>query len=723
MVKLRKDSHLEADGSIRLEAWLHDCLQKYQRDDIALIRHACILSQLANEHRKQNHLQQGLVMAEILLDLNMDREAIAAAIVYPSIQFADLHMEDVAEQLGEGVAKLVRGVEQMDALRSLHHHTVQNRSQIENLRKMLLAMVEDVRVVIIKLAERTWILRTADHLNTSMQNQIARESLEIYAPLANRLGIGQLKWEMEDLAFRYLEPQTYKKIAKCLDQRRLDRVQYIHEIVQQLQDQLSNVDIKGEVHGRAKHIYSIYRKMQRKGVDYNQIYDISAVRVLVPTIEDCYTVLSIVHSLWQQIPQEFDDYIVTPKENGYRSIHTAVIGPAGRNVEVQIRTFDMHHESELGIAAHWRYKENKSRSSYDAKIAWLRQILAWQKEINVDVEKPLDNTTGIFDERIYVFTPAGEIVDLPRDATPLDFAYHIHSEIGHRCRGAKVNGAIVPLTYHLNTGERIEILTTKQANPSRDWLNPHLGYLKTARARAKVHHWFKTQDQSLHITDGQTLLEKELRRLEINNVNLQEIADKLHYKSPKELYAALGCGDLRISQILNLLQAPKPTDIVQTLPTHTEVTAPAKGIMIQGVGNLLTAIAKCCKPIPGDDIIGFITQNRGVTIHRKECRNILAAHTKHLGRVIEVSWGQEEHQRYPVDIKISAYDRQGLLRDITTLFTNEKMNVLAMNSHTDPLLHTANFTATIEIKSLDSLSRVMDKIMHLPNIVSVKRSL
>lgn len=732
MVKLKDTPYILTDGTINIASWLNAVTAKRNAADAKLIRHACVLSQLAGADKPTasnvSCLQQGLAMAEMLLDLQLDSETIAAAIVYSSVQYAELSIEDVQEHLGQNVAKLIRGVAQMEAMRSMHsqHHT-----QLENVRKMLLAMVDDVRVVLIKLTERVYLLRAATLLNTEEQHKLAQETLNIYAPLANRLGITQIKWELEDLAFRYLHPAIYKNIAKQLHQTRIERESYIQKIVNLLEQYVAEAGIKEfEVTGRAKHIYSIYRKMQRKKVDYSEIYDASAVRVLVPTVEDCYTVLSIVQSQWEQIPHEFDDYIATPKPNGYKSIHTAVIGPEGFNLEVQIRTFQMHQESELGVAAHWKYKEGaQQKSSYEAKIAWLRQVLDWQQELSAAQEIDVSQSSQ-FDDRVYVFTPNGDIVDLPQGATPLDFAYYIHSEVGHRCRGAKINGAIVPLTYTLKTGDRVEILTTKQANPSRDWLNPHLGYLKTSRAKAKVHHWFKLLDFEHNLTEGKEILEREIKRLELAKIDLDKIAKELNFKTEDEMLAALGCGDLKLSQILNLAQEQikpaqpednfQPNIVPSRAASHTSKNT---GIFIQGVGNLLTHSAGCCKPVPGDPIIGWITQGRGVAIHRQDCPNILQINSLHKEKLIEVTWGDQQNQIYPVNIYVYAYDRPGLIRDISTIFANEKMNLIAMSTRIDKTQHEAHINLTVETSGLASLSKVLDKIKQLPNIIEAKRQL
>lgn len=732
MVKIKESPHLAPDGSINLEAWLQYVASKCKTQDLHLIRHACVLSQLTGEEQPTltgvSCLQQGLAMAEILLDLQLDNETIAAALVYNNVHYADLNLEDVREHLGEQVAKLVHGTIQMDAIRVIPGLSGDNHEQLENVRKMLLAMVQDMRVVVIKLAERTAIMRTLDVFAAKTARQYAKETMDIYAPLANRLGIGQLKWELEDRSLRFLEPAAYQEIATLLNERRIEREQYIDNIVTEVKTALQDANLKHvEVTGRVKHIYSIYRKMLRKKVSFQQLFDINAVRILVDNIEDCYTALSIVHGMWQPIPVEFDDYIATPKLNGYRSIHTAIVGLNNKNIEIQIRTYEMHKESEHGVAAHWRYKEGGTqKAAYEAKIAWLRQVLAWQKELaQTGSTTPQFTQATVSEDRVYVFTPSGEIVDLPQGSTPLDFAYYIHSEIGHRCRGAKVNGSIIPLTYTLNTGEQIEVLTSKQPNPSRDWINPHLGYLKTARAKAKVHHWFKLQDFDKNLAEGRTFLDRELHRLAITDIDEEKIAHKLHFKTHKDMLAALGCGDLRLPQILGAIQTQielgkKLAEPIIAPPLRAPTKPTTSGINIAGVGSLLTHTARCCKPIPGDSIMGFITQGRGVAIHRQDCSNMMNLLAVNPERVIEVDWGAAV-ESYPVDISIEAYDRAGLVRDITILLANEHLNIVSFNTVTNKLEHIAYMTLTMEIPSLTSLSRVFDRIKNITNVIGVKR--
>lgn len=752
MVKAKKQTHVLADGTIDLETWLDHLSNKGHLSDLQLIRNAYLLSQVAGSEKTtetgESCLQQGLAMAEILADLDLDQTTLAAAIIYDSVQYAELSLDDVREQLGENVAKLIEGVMRMNTISLMRRsHAAPRRTgshfQAENLRKMLIAMVDNVQVVLIKLAERLRVLRTAAHLDDEqLRHEIAQEALEIYVPLANRLSIGQIKWELEDLTFRYLHSDTYKEIASSLKTRRVDRDQYVENIVAELETALGNAGIKKpKIYGRSKHIYSIYRKMQRKNVDINKIYDVTAVRVLVDTIEECYTALSVIHDRWEPIPEEFDDYIAHPKPNGYRSLHTAATSKDGKTFEVQIRTQQMHEEAELGVAAHWAYKTGEAKpkqSAHEQKMEWLRQVLDWQKEITEqpkDIKKTKTTkaaTTTTIEDRIYVFTPAGDIIDLPQGATPLDFAYHIHSDVGHRCRGAKINDKIVPLTHLLKTSDQVSILTAKQGKPSRDWLNPELGYLKTSRARAKVHQWFKSQDYDKDCQEGQTILEQEFRKHNLPVAQLDEVAAKLNYKSGDGMMAALGRGELKIGHVIHVLgvsqqspgldqQSAEPTT-PQVAPSQKPEIPKARGdFNIQGVDNLLSRPARCCKPIPGDPIIGYITQGKGISIHRKDCRNILSVDSTKHDRLVEVNWGTEQAPTYLVDLEIHAYERQGLVRDISTIVTAEKINIAGINLRHDKNKQYAYLTLTVEIHEMDSLDKVLTKLQQMTDVVKVER--
>lgn len=716
-------------------SWLDELVGHYSEEGLVLIRQACELAQCAHEGQKrisgEPYFQHSIAVANILVSIRMDQETIAAAILHDVVEDTDITLDDIKNQFGESVANLVDGVTKMQIIQAFKGMDVMSKkekkehSQAESLRKMLLAMVEDVRVVLIKLADRTHNMRTLDALPTYKQQRIAKETLEIYAPLANRLGIWHIKWELEDLSFRFLEPDLYKRIARMLDERRVDREKYIHDFIESLIKEVSALGVNADIKGRPKHIYSIYRKMERKNIDYHQVYDTRGVRVLVDTIPECYTVLGVVHSSWKHIPGEFDDYIATPKENNYQSIHTAVFGPDGKVVEVQIRTHQMHHDNELGVAAHWRYKEGGGHDSdFERKIAWLRSVLEWKDDVS-DAGDFVDQfKSDAFKDRIYVFTPKGNVVDLAAGATPLDFAYHVHTEVGHRCRGAKVNGHIVPLTYKLKTGEQVDILTVKRGEPSRDWLNTDLGYLVTSRARSKVLHWFKLQHFDINVASGRSLLEKELHRLGLGELAFDKLAKDFNFDKVDDFFAAIGRNDIKTTQVVRSIQ--RRSNIEKPEKDEISTRAPSRqqggDIVINGVGDLLTQIANCCKPVPGDDIAGYITRGRGISIHRKDCANILRYSDLAPERLIEVEWGQEvERQVYPVDIYIKAFDRQGLLRDVAAVLSNEKTNIVAVNTVSQKKEHTALMTLTLEVDDLDRLSKILAKINRLANVIEVER--
>lgn len=745
MVKVRQDHPVTADGNVDIDAWIERLhgINAQSPETRTELQRACRLSldaaDIASDFEHNwggdaNSFRIGLEMAEILAELQLDQDTLVAAILYRAVREDKLSIAKVQEQFGDTVVKLVRGVVRMAAIsyqRNDNEERIlgrQSEAQAENIRKMLVAMIDDVRVALIKLAERTCAIRSVKTANLARRRQVAREVADVYAPLAHRLGIGHIKWELEDLSFRYLEPVEYKRIAHLLDERRLARQEYIDNMLALLRSELVVAEIDAEVTGRAKHIYSIWRKMRRKQLDFSEIYDIRAVRVLVPSVRDCYTVLGIVHSLWRNIPHEFDDYIASPKENGYRSLHTAVMGPENKVLEIQIRTHDMHEESELGVCAHWRYKGtdiDKSHDGYEQKIAWLRQVLEWHDELGGDAQPLKDDLRNVNQDRIYVFTPDGHVVDLPQSSTPLDFAYRIHTDVGHRCRGAKVNNRIVPLNYHLNNADQVEILTGKREAPSRDWLSPALGYVNTARARAKVQHWFKLQAREQNIAEGQVLLDREFKRLALLDLDFEKLATKLHYASLDDLYAAVGASDIGVGQVLNAAQrqldAENPKE--PTIPFKSKSPSKKKDsdVYIEGVGNLLTQIASCCNPVPGDAIIGYITLGRGVSIHRQDCTNILQLQADEPERIIKVEWGSAPQSAYSVDIVIEAYDRGGLLRDITTLLDSERINISAMQTLSDKRKNTVDMLLTTEIRSYDELSRILTRLNQLPNVASARR--
>ena len=668
---------LAGADSADIQTWLNALAGIFAPDEVELIRQACEFA-APLYHGKSDLtgtplLQHALGSASILVGLNLDHETIAAAALHAVPALLDDWRKVLDERFGRNVAMLVDGIAKMEHVRQFSEmrgsdNKEEAAQQAESLRKMLLAMVEDIRVVLIKLAERTQTLRNLSRADEARQRGIAQETQTLFAPLANRLGIWQIKWELEDLSIRYLEPERYKSIARLLDERRVDREHYIAERIAQLEQALASAGIKAEVSGRPKHIYSIINKMKRKQLDFDQLYDVRALRVLVggmtrrgeasgagmPTsasnrnlslrenlseaedVEQCYAALSIVHELWLPIQKEFDDYIARPKPNGYRSLHTAVLGPRRLPLEVQIRTQQMHQDSELGVAAHWRYKENrKSESGLDQKVACLRQVLAWKTELadSGELQEPLRNE--LLQDRVYVLTPQGKVIDLPQGATPVDFAYVLHTDLGHRTRGAKVDGSTVPLKHKLQIGQRVEILTVKQGGPSRDWINPQLGYLQSVRARAKVRHWFAEQNQDDSIAQGRALLERELHRIGVNDVNQEKLAQKLHYNKPDDLLAALGRGDItprRVSLAITP-DAPAPRKI-----TAGKQTAHAPRVLIEGVNNLTYKLALCCHPQTADAIVAYVTRDRGIIIHRRDCAFMQRVPEEREDRLLDARW-------------------------------------------------------------------------------------
>ncbi len=743
MVKVREDQPLTESGKVDIQQWLTRLQEDVRLREPERLQEACELAEQLDREAPRTHrvwlspgssFRMGLEMADILADLKLDQPALEAAVLYRAVREGLLSLEAVTKRFGDEVAKLIDGVLQMAAISYplAPNHGMSQHNQQENLRKMLVNMVGDVRVALIKIAERTCALRQVKDAPREKCLQVAREVADIYAPLAHRLGIGQIKWELEDLSFRYLHEDEYKAIAKLLAEKRLDRDRYIHDVVETLKSLMEAQHIhRYDVSGRAKHIYSIWRKMKRKRIDFSQVHDVRAVRILVPEVTDCYTVLGIVHSRWHHVPNEFDDYIANPKKNGYQSLHTAVLGPENKVLEIQIRTFAMHDEAELGVCAHWRYKghdTNAKSRSYEEKIAWLRQVLEWQDEVGGFGDLREGLSSDVAPDRIYVFTPDGHVIDLPRIATPIDFAYRVHTEIGHRCRGAKVNGRIVPLTYKLKTGQQIEILTATKGGPSRDWLNPSLGYVRTSRARAKIQAWFKHQARDQNLDEGRTLFEREMRRLDVEGLDLTKLAKAVNYQNADDMYAALGAGDLRIGQVLHQAQQlfgetddQEQLDRLLAKPRRQPSKATQSDITVLGVGNLKTSMANCCRPVPGEPIVGFITQGRGVTVHRQDCPNILQLRMEEPQRIIEVEWGERAHTRYPVTIEIQAWDRSGLLRDVTGLLGNEKVNVLAVNTLTDTDEGIARLRITLEVDGLESLGRLFSRIQQLPNVTEVRR--
>ncbi len=729
MVKPSSQHPALTDATQR-DHWLLHVQTTYGITHTEILKKACELSLQLGESITTDQgisaFYQGIEIADILLGLQVDTDTLAAGILASTARYCNLSSETLKEQLGDAVTKLVQGTIAMHPLDKIAHKNDAN-NYVNNVKKMMLAMMSDARVIVIKLAERVSIMRHLKKQNAAIQKKYAQETIDIYAPLANRLGIAQMKWELEDLSFALLEPETYTSIAKLLDEKRVDRDKRITDFKILLKQLLDKAGIQADISGRVKHIYSIYRKMYKKNIPYHEIYDTTAVRILVNKIEDCYAALGIVHATWDYLPEEFDDYISRPKENGYQSIHTVITGPQHKLIEVQIRTQDMHKASESGFAAHWVYKEGRTQTSvYEEKIARLRALLEWHKELTHG-KTPLNTFHDVvFADQIYVFTPEGDIIDLPKGATPLDFAYSVHSSLGHRCRGAKVNDKMVPLTYKLSTGERVSILTTREGAPSRDWMNPELGYLVTSRARAKVAHWFKQLHHDEHIITGKQLLEREFAKHNIHEQNLEKIAQALHVKTPEHLYASISTGNIRLGQILsiidkNITKKQKPESIIPAHKTKKLLTEKSR-FSIEGVGDLLTSIAKCCKPIPGDSIVGYITVGRGITIHRKDCPNMANLNDVGEHRLIDVSWEKTEGEWYHTDIHIHATDRTGLIHDITSILSNHKVNVLGLNTRIHRAHNTADILITIETTGADMLGKIVTQISHIPNIITVKRN-
>jgi GTP pyrophosphokinase len=669
-------------------------------------------------------IQEGEQIAEIVAPLGLPQDIQAAVVAYPAYRDSFIKLNSIKNNKLKDISPFIIGLEQLNQF-SLPAHWQPGEAlaaqQSEALRKMLLAVVSDVRLVLVRIAEQLYRLRAAKAAPRETQTALALEAREIYAALANRLGVWQLKWELEDLAFRYLEPDAYLEIARTLKEKRVEREEFIDRVQRTLQKELDDQHITGTISGRPKHIYSIWRKMQKKDRGIESLYDIRAVRILVDDISDCYAALGIVHNLWSYIPGEFDDYIANPKENNYQSLHTAVVGPEGKTVEVQIRTHDMHQYAELGVAAHWRYKEGgASPAAFDQKIQFLRQLL----EPANDGADLLDQIRDdFFEDRVYAISPKGDVVELPAKATPLDFAYHVHTQVGHRCRGAKVNGRIVPLTYNIENGDHVEIITGSQAKPSRDWLSPKLGYLAGARARAKVRNWFRHQDRDQHQRQGREILDRELARLGVRDVATDSIAKQLKLKDTEALCVTLGAGDLTSASIATALQNLRGRELPERIRTRRprKETAPSDSVDVSGVGDLMCNFARCCRPVPPESIVGYITQGRGVTIHRQDCGNFLGLSRRYPERIVEISWGRQESGAYPVDLTLHAFDRSGLIRDITSVLADDNANVLNLTSKTDKKTMQVIMQISIEISDLPTLSTAINRLEQIPNVVSVRR--
>ena len=694
-------------------------------EKIALLESAYNFAKKAHEGQLrisgEPYLEHPIQTALILAELQLDANSIAAALLHDVLENCEIPLSDIEVTFGAEIAKLVDGVTKLSKLplSGGDASTSTSEQQMENLRKMLVAMAEDLRVVFIKLADRLHNMRTLDALPPEKQRRIARETLEIYAPLSHRLGIWELKWQMEDLSFRHLEPEKYRKVARLIAARRARRESVIAQVIQIMRAEFDRIGLKVEISGRPKHIYSIHQKIERYaalGKNFDNIHDLLAIRVLVNTVADCYSAVGVIHSLWRPLPGDFDDYIANPKPNGYQSLHTVVMYGA-TPLEIQIRTYEMHHIAGFGVAAHWRYKEGKKEDlHFEERIGWLRQLIEWRRDLSGAEEFLESVKTDIFIDQVFAYTPKGEIKDLPKGATPLDFAYRIHTELGHRCIGARVNGRLVPLNYQLKNGDLVDIMTTKgEKKPSLDWLNPQLGYIQTSHAREKIRQWFRKQERAENIERGRELLEKEMRRLGIKLSSREELAKLLKYDDLDDFLAAIGYGGISTHQIAVKLSAQQeqPEGITgATLPKQTVPT-----VNVLGVGDMLTNLAQCCRPVPGDNIIGYITRSRGVSIHRQDCYNII--HEDEKERLVSVDWGNTD-ALYPVNIRVEVWDRVGVMRDITTIVAEEKVNISAVSSvrHDD---YTVTEYFTLETNGLAQLSRLLGKIEGARGVISVTR--
>ncbi len=733
-----------ADGSLKsasvedFAAWVEQVGAGYAAPERAAIAAALAAARSSYGETRapdgEPWLDRALGTAAIVAGLKLDAESVCAAVLLGIPSLPGFDAAAFAASFGAEVAQIVVGAARMGAIRAVADIGAKEERalQAENLRKMLLAMVADIRVVLLKLAERTQALRFevgAEALPGEMREHSARETLDLFAPLANRLGVWQLKWELEDLALRALEPEAYQRIAQLLDERRLDRQHYIESVQATLRRELAAAGLKAEVSGRAKHIYSIWTKMRRKQAGIESLYDIRAVRILVAEVKDCYAALGVVHNLWTPVPREFDDYIAKPKANDYRSLHTAVIGPEGKPLEVQIRTFDMHRQSEYGVAAHWRYKEGahagRRDPGYEEKIAWLRQVLDWKDAVADAGEWLQQFKSSLFTETIYVLTPQGRVIDLPRGATPVDFAYAVHTSLGHRCRGARVDGAMVPLNFALSSGQQVEIVAVKQGGPSRDWLNPELGYVHSHRARAKVRQWFKSQQVGETIAHGREIVVRELARAGMTALNLDTVAAEAGFARVDEFFAAVARAEINLRALQNAIRAvgaPEAAPAAEEQPVvarKSRATGAGSGILIVGVDRLMTGLARCCKPAPPDPIVGFVTHGKGISIHRQTCSNVARMRERQPERLIDADWGASRDEVFPVDVIVDAMDRQGLLRDISEVFSREKINVTAVRTLTRNLQARMGFT--LEVRGLEELRRALSLVRDVSGVLSAAR--
>lgn len=672
------------------------------------------------------YINHPVQVAIVLAGMQLDHETLIAALLHDVVEDTDTSIEDIEKTFGPRVSSLVEGVTKLSRipwsseLGDEEQAAREKERQAESLRKMFLAMVDDLRVVLIKLADRLHNMRTLEHVPESKQQRTSLETMEIYAPLANRLGISHIRSELEDLAFRYIDPQSSFGIERALERRGSNRASYLSQVQVELADALEEAGVQAEIQGRQKHLYSIWQKMQRKDASFDEIYDVLGIRVMVQEKKDCYAALGVIHSMWHPVPGEFDDYIATPKQSMYQSIHTAVVGPGGHAVEIQIRTYDMHHVAEYGIAAHWRYKEGGTRTdrNLEARIAWLRQLMDWRDEI-VDAHEFVESLkSDVFQELIYVFTPRGDIIELPAGATPLDFAYRIHTEVGHQCVGAKINDQLVPLDHKLTNGAVVKIMTSKtKVGPSRDWLMPSNGYVTTASAREKIRQWFRRQERDENISQGRDVLDRELRRLGLE-VKIDEVAKLFtSFQRTDDFLAAVGYGGVTPQQIATKLVETREQEVLPQSPPQA-TSSVATGLRVMGVGDLYTRLASCCSPVFGDEITGYVTRGRGITVHRADCHNVQRVDDE--GRLVPVSWGESSKASYSVNIRLEAWDRVGLLRDITTLVADEKVSMHNMLTTTHPD-QTVTVLVGVEVDSVRQLSRVLQKLESIRDVFDVRR--
>ncbi|MEJ2141189.1 MAG: bifunctional (p)ppGpp synthetase/guanosine-3',5'-bis(diphosphate) 3'-pyrophosphohydrolase [Gammaproteobacteria bacterium] len=716
--KQRKNITSQYSVSEYIEKLINNSSHLYQSSE--LLEKACQYAWDVQDVASE--LPSSLDVAILLSQLSVDETTIIVCMLSDSRLRTDDFYKVIQNEFGEETLHMVHGIEKLHGFKA---DKMDSHEQAERLRRMLLAMVDDVRVVLIKLAYRVQRLRELADADEVTQKAIAAESLEIFSPIANRLGIGQLKWELEDLSFRYLQPETYKRIAKMLEEKRGEREAYINQVVTEIKSLLESADIEATVYGRPKHIYSIWSKMTNKDKQFTELFDVRAIRVTVNTVTECYTALGLIHGHWHHIAKEFDDYIANTKENGYQSLHTAVYGPAGKALEIQIRTSAMHEFAEYGVAAHWRYKERTEQDEVLEKtIHSIRKLLETPEN---DEEELLESfKTELFSDRVFVLSPDGKVIDLPQGATPIDFAYSIHTEVGHKCRGAKVNGQIVPLTKKLENGVQVEILTSKNSGPSRDWLNPNLGYIASNRTRAKIKAWFRQQDYEQNVIDGKAVIERELKRLNIKHPDMDKSIKYFKVQTEEEWQAKVGRGDITAGQLASGLNQVYSDESVKPLPNIPKPSKTVKkddkqAVNVSGVGNLLTTMAPCCKPVPGDEIIGFITRGKGVSVHRKDCINILNLEHDKQKQLISVDWSYHDNQIFEVGLVIEAIDRTGLLRDITNILTELKVNVISVQTRLNKDTQVAEIQIVLEIRDLQQLQNVSDKIMQLTNVLKVYR--